>query len=181
MKKIFLFLMLTACSFKPIFSGSNTDIYVAPISGINGIELRNSLNSQFGGMHDQTAMYSLTVNLQEPVTRYKALERAGDVTQVVNRGVFDGQAAAEHGRHAYETAHFNHVGQHPVFRSVQGIDAGNGEQIACHAFYLRSHAIEHPAELLHVRLTGCIVNGSDALGQDGSHHDVGRSRHRSLV
>ena len=70
--------MLTACSFKPIFSGSNTDIYVAPISGINGIELRNSLNSQFGGMHDQTAMYSLTVNLQEPVTRYKALERAGD-------------------------------------------------------------------------------------------------------
>ena len=78
MKKIFLFLMLTACSFKPIFSGSNTDIYVAPISGINGIELRNSLNSQFGGMHDQTAMYSLTVNLQEPVTRYKALERAGD-------------------------------------------------------------------------------------------------------
>ena len=70
--------MLAACSFKPIFSGNNTDIYVAPISGINGIELRNSLNSQFGGMHDQTAKYSLTVNLQEPVTRYKALERAGD-------------------------------------------------------------------------------------------------------
>ena len=70
--------MVAACSFKPIFSGDATDIYVAPISGINGIELRNSLNSQFGGMHNQNAKYSLNVNLQEPVTKYKALERAGD-------------------------------------------------------------------------------------------------------
>lgn len=78
MKRLILFLMLTACSFKPIFSGGTTDIYVAPISGINGIELRNSLNSQFGGMHEENAKYTLTVNLQEPVTQYKALERAGD-------------------------------------------------------------------------------------------------------
>ena len=78
MKKLILFLMLTACSFKPIFSGDSTDIYVAPISGINGIELRNSLNAQFGGMHDDKPKYTLTVNLQEPVTQYKALERAGD-------------------------------------------------------------------------------------------------------
>lgn len=78
MKRLILFLMLTACSFKPIFSGDTTDIYVAPISGINGIELRNSLNSQFGGMHEENAKYTLTVNLREPVTQYKALERAGD-------------------------------------------------------------------------------------------------------
>lgn len=78
MKKTLLLLMLTACSFQPIFSGNDTDIYVAPISGINGIELRNSLNSQFGGMHEQNAVYSLTVDLKEPVTQYKALERAGD-------------------------------------------------------------------------------------------------------
>ena len=78
MKNLVLFLLLAGCSFKPIFSGSNTDIYVAPISGINGIELRNSLNAEFGGMHDITAKYSLVVNLQEPVTQYKALERAGD-------------------------------------------------------------------------------------------------------
>jgi len=78
MKKILLFLALVACSFKPIFSGDSTDVYVAPISGINGIELRNSLNSQFGGIHEQTAKYSLDVSLQEPVTQYKAFERAGD-------------------------------------------------------------------------------------------------------
>lgn len=78
MKKIFLLLVLAACSFKPIFSGQSTDIYVAPIRGINGIELRNSLNAQFGGIHEANAKYSLVIDLQEPVTQYKALERAGD-------------------------------------------------------------------------------------------------------
>lgn len=78
MKKLVLFLLLTACSFKPIFSGNDTDVYVAPISGINGIELRNSLNATFGGIHDQTAKYTLTVDLKDPSTKYKAFERAGD-------------------------------------------------------------------------------------------------------
>ena len=78
MKKLVLILLLTACSFKPIFSGNSTDVYVAPISGINGIELRNSLNAQFGGIHEQNAKYTLTVDLQEPSTRYKAFERAGN-------------------------------------------------------------------------------------------------------
>ena len=78
MKKLFLLLLLAACSFKPVFSGDSTDIYVAPISGINGIELRNSLNAKFGGIHEQNAKYSLSVNLKDPVTKYKALERAGD-------------------------------------------------------------------------------------------------------
>ena len=78
MKKLVLCLVIAACSFKPVFSGDSTDVYVAPISGINGIELRNSLNAKFGGIHEQNAKYSLTVNLQEPVTQYKAFERAGD-------------------------------------------------------------------------------------------------------
>ncbi len=78
MKKILLLSLLTACSFKPVFSGDSTDVYVAPISGINGIELRNSLNSNFGGMHEQNAKYALVVNLSEPRTQYKAFERAGD-------------------------------------------------------------------------------------------------------
>ena len=78
MKKLILFLMLTACSFSPVFSGSDTDVYVAPISGINGIELRNSLNAQFGGAHEQNARYTLNVSLKDPATKYKAFERAGD-------------------------------------------------------------------------------------------------------
>ena len=80
MKKLFLCLFLVACSFKPIFSGENTDVYVAPISGINGIELRNSLNAKFGGMHEQNAKYTLVIDLKDPVTSYKAFERAGDAT-----------------------------------------------------------------------------------------------------
>jgi hypothetical protein len=82
MKKLLLFLILIlmGCSFKPVFSGNDTDVYVAPISGINGIELRNALNANFGGQHDQNAKYTLTVDLQNPSTKYKAFERAGDAS-----------------------------------------------------------------------------------------------------
>ena len=78
MKKLILLLMVAGCSFKPVFSGDKTDVYVAPINGINGIELRNSLNAQFGGIHEQNAKYNLTVSLSNPETQYKAFERAGD-------------------------------------------------------------------------------------------------------
>ena len=81
MKKIFSFLMLvllSGCGFTPMYVGQDMDIYVTPISGINGIELRNSLNVRFGGAHDENAKYKLDVKLSNPVTRYKALEQTGD-------------------------------------------------------------------------------------------------------
>lgn len=80
MKKIVLLLFLASCSFKPVFSGHDTDIFVAPISGVNGIELRNSLNASFGGSHNENAKYTLVVDLEEPSTQYKGLERTGDAT-----------------------------------------------------------------------------------------------------
>lgn len=80
MKKCFLFLVLCACGFQPMFSGDNTDIYVPVISGINGIELRNALNNKFGGPKDANAEYTLTVTLENPNTKYKALESTGDAT-----------------------------------------------------------------------------------------------------
>jgi len=80
MKKIFLFLLLCGCGFQPLYSDNVADIYVAPISGINGIDLRNALNAQFGGQKDKNAEYTLNVNLSEPITRYKALEKTGDAT-----------------------------------------------------------------------------------------------------
>ncbi len=80
MKKCLVFLMLAGCGFQPMFANRDTDIYVAPISGINGIDLRNSLNAKFGGQHDSDALYTLSVSLAEPVTQYKALERTGDAT-----------------------------------------------------------------------------------------------------
>ena len=63
-----------------MFSGDNTDIYVPAISGINGIELRNALNTKFGGQKDATAPYRLDISLQNPTTKYKALEPTGDAT-----------------------------------------------------------------------------------------------------
>ncbi|MBR5575147.1 MAG: hypothetical protein IKV93_01235 [Alphaproteobacteria bacterium] len=80
MKKILIFMLLCGCGFTPMFVGQDTDIYIPPISGINGIELRNALNGRFGGSHESDARYTLTVTLNEPVTQYKALERTGDAT-----------------------------------------------------------------------------------------------------
>ena len=80
MKRCLCFLLLCGCGFTPMFSGDKTDIYVSPISGINGIELRNALTSKFGGQKDATAPYKLIVSLQNPTTKYKALEQTGSAT-----------------------------------------------------------------------------------------------------
>ena len=63
-----------------MFAGQDTDIYVPPISGINGIDLRNALWAKFGGQHSPEAKYTLKVQLKNPVTQYKALEQTGDAT-----------------------------------------------------------------------------------------------------
>ncbi len=63
-----------------MFTGTDMDIYVSPISGINGIDLRNALWSRFGGQREPGATYTLTVKLNDPVTQYKALEQTGDAT-----------------------------------------------------------------------------------------------------
>lgn len=80
MKKYFCLLFLCSCGFSPMFSGANTDIYVPVISGINGIELRNALNTKFGGQKESTAPYRLAVTLNNPQTKYKALEPTGAAT-----------------------------------------------------------------------------------------------------
>lgn len=61
-----------------MYSDNDMDIYVAPIaSGVNGIELRNALNTYFGGPKESNAYYALEVTLDDPTTKYKALEATG--------------------------------------------------------------------------------------------------------
>lgn len=83
MKKNLILLIsfcLFGCGFQPIFTGDDTEIYVYPISGINGIDLRNALWAKFGGQYSADSKYVLTVNLNEPVNNYKALEQTGDAS-----------------------------------------------------------------------------------------------------
>lgn len=80
MKKYLLALMLCSCGFAPMYNDQVIDVYVAPISGTNGIDLRNELNAKFGGAKELDARYTLTVNLAEPVTQYKAIQSTGDAT-----------------------------------------------------------------------------------------------------
>ena len=61
-----------------MYSDNDMDIFVAPIaSGVNGIELRNALNTYFGGQKESNAHYALEVTLDDPTTKYKALEATG--------------------------------------------------------------------------------------------------------
>jgi hypothetical protein len=63
-----------------MYSDRQIDVYVAPISGTNGIDLSNALNAKFGGVWDASARYKLSVKLEEPTTQYKAIQSTGDAT-----------------------------------------------------------------------------------------------------
>ena len=85
MKKIFsLFAicgLLFGCGFSPLYSGAqNIDVYVPPISGTNGIDLRNALNAKFGDVRGPDARYTLVVQLADPITSFKAIQSTGDAT-----------------------------------------------------------------------------------------------------
>lgn len=80
MKKYLLILFLSACGFSPMYSDKKIDVYVAPISGTNGIDLRNSLNAKFGSVGDMNTEYKLEVKLHGPITKYKAIQKTGDAT-----------------------------------------------------------------------------------------------------
>lgn len=79
-KKYFLILFLSACGFSPMYSNRQVDVYVAPISGTNGIDLRNGLNAKFGSITDENSEYKLQIKLNSPVTKYKAIQTTGDAT-----------------------------------------------------------------------------------------------------
>ncbi|MDR1207493.1 MAG: hypothetical protein LBK26_03715 [Rickettsiales bacterium] len=82
-----LLFALSACGWAPMHTdaaGGNAahrDIFISPISGTNGIDLRNGLRAEFGvGDDAAAAKYALSVDLQKPETIYKALQITGDAT-----------------------------------------------------------------------------------------------------
>lgn len=89
MKKIFalcgLLFALCSCGFSPMYSDTlsaqTKDIWVAPISGTNGIDLRNLLRAKLGDNDEEaTAKYSLKIDLKNPYTNFKGLQKTGDAT-----------------------------------------------------------------------------------------------------
>ena len=78
--------LLYACGFSPVYSDNSklenklTDIYIAPISGTNGIDLRNHLILAWNTSNSESSKYKLSVKLNKPSTTYKALQRSGDAT-----------------------------------------------------------------------------------------------------
>lgn len=80
-----LTIALCSCGFTPMYSDNlqtnSADVFIAPISGTNGIDLRNNLRAQFGGGNEEAgAKYILTVDLKNPQNIYKGIQRTGDAT-----------------------------------------------------------------------------------------------------
>ena len=81
-----LLTLLSACGWAPMYDsggrlrGETRDIYIAPISGTNGIDMRNALRASWGTADEATAKYSLNVKLRRPEMLYKALQTTGDAT-----------------------------------------------------------------------------------------------------
>ncbi|MCL2017344.1 MAG: LPS assembly lipoprotein LptE [Alphaproteobacteria bacterium] len=89
MKKLLTLLLaltLASCGWTPMYdSGGHLrsetrDIYIVPISGTNGIDLRNTLRASWGTVNDTTSKYILSVDLKKPETILKALQITGDAT-----------------------------------------------------------------------------------------------------
>jgi hypothetical protein len=81
-----MMLVLSACGFSPMYRGESArgaetaNIYIAPIEGTNGIELRNYLILAWNTPNIPESKYSLSVKLAEPATFYKAIQKTGDAT-----------------------------------------------------------------------------------------------------
>ena len=88
MKQLLILCALWAagCGFVPMYSDNRglqaelNDIYIAPIAGTNGIDLRNHLILNWNTVNEPGQKYELRVKLAEPVTIYKGLQRSGDAT-----------------------------------------------------------------------------------------------------
>ncbi|MDR0804046.1 MAG: LPS assembly lipoprotein LptE [Rickettsiales bacterium] len=85
MKKLLIALTLGACGFSPMYTETRTaetaQIFIAPISGTNGIDLRNELIARFNTDNvESAAKYMLSVDLKKPAVSYKALQISGDAT-----------------------------------------------------------------------------------------------------
>ena len=65
--------------------------------------------------------------------------------------------------------------------TMQGTHALDGQEVGGDAADLGTHLVEQLTELLEIGLTGGIIDGGLAFGEDSSHHDVGRTSHRCLV
>jgi hypothetical protein len=77
---------LGGCGFTPMYEENRKlqdkmlEIYIAPIEGTDGIDLRNHLISKWNTKNLPDSKYKLDVKLNKPTTVFKALQRTGDAT-----------------------------------------------------------------------------------------------------
>ena len=66
-------------------------------------------------------------------------------------------------------------------RTLQRFHTFNRQEVRTDTADLGPHLVQHLTQLLEVGLTGRVIDGGGAFGKDGSHHNIGSTRHRGLV
>ena len=66
-------------------------------------------------------------------------------------------------------------------RTLQRFHTFDRQEVRTDTADLGPHLVQHLTQLLEVGLTGRVIDGGGAFGKDGSHHDIGSTRHRGLV
>src|SRR5687768_17127034 len=97
-------------------------------------------------------------------------ENLGNDAEHFNAAVFDGDLRLCHRCQANEASDLDHVRQQGVLGSAEFAHALDDEEVRSDSADLRTHAVQHEAKLLEVRLTGCVVDGGCAFREHGSHH-----------
>ncbi len=97
------------------------------------------------------------------------------------RGIFYGELGSGHGCHAYKAAYLNHIGQQTVTATGKGGDTMYCQSVGANSFDFCAHAYQHPAQLLYIRFTGCVIDDGFPFGKDCSHQQVGSTGNGSLV
>ena len=106
------------------------------------------------------------VNIVSPLLELNAqtTETLGNNAQIFVGDVFNGYFAFGHRCHTNKATDFNHIGQYGVLCAVQFFHAFNRQKVGSYTADPGTHAVQHPAQLLQVRLAGSVVNSGSSFG-----------------
>ena len=68
-----------------------------------------------------------------------------------------------------------------MFCAMKLFDTIDGQQVRTYSADVGTHAVEHVAQLLDIGFARSIINRGGTFGKNGSHDDIGSTRHRGLV
>src|SRR5260221_787158 len=90
-------------------------------------------------------------------------ENIWNVTEHADAAIFDRYLRFCHRGKTDETSNFDHVRKKCVLCATEIFNSFDSQQIRADPSYLRSHPIEHRAELLQIRFASRVINSCNSF------------------